>query len=369
MSARDYVEKDYYAALGVAKDASAADVKKAYRKLARDLHPDTNPGGEERFKEVSEAYDVLSDPTKRREYDEARSLFGSGRGRGGHPGGFDLGDLFGGAAGAGGLGDVFGGLFGGGGARQRRGPVRGADVETSVTLSFADAVRGAVVPLRLSTSSACETCHGSGAAPGTSPRPCGVCGGQGVTQRNQGSFAFAEPCSACRGAGSVVDTPCPTCRGTGETTKDRTLSVRIPAGVDEGSTVRLAGRGAAGSRGGPAGDLLVKVRVTPHPVFGRRGDHLTITVPVTYPEAVLGAEVKVPTLDEPVTLRVPAGTSTGRTFRVRGRGVPKKVPGDLLVTVEVAVPQKLSPEARKHLEAYAAAAPDDPRGHLEEVDL
>ena len=370
MSARDFVEKDYYAALGVAKDASAADIKKAYRQLARDLHPDKNPGGEERFKEVSEAYDVLSDATRRREYDEARALFGSGRVRapGGHGGGFtDLGDLFGG--GGGGLGDVFGGLFGGGAQRQRRGPRRGQDVEAAVTLSFSDAVRGAVVPLRLSTTSACETCRGSGAAPGTSPRACGVCAGQGVTQRNQGSFSFAEPCTACRGSGTVVETPCPTCRGTGSTAKERTLSVRVPAGVDEGSKVRLAGRGGPGERGGPAGDLLVTVHVTPHPLFGRRGDHLTLVLPVTYPEAVLGAQVKVPTMDEPVTLRIPPGTTTGRTFRVRGRGVPKKTPGDLLVTVEVAVPQKLTAEARKHLEAYAAAAPDDPRSHLEETVL
>ena len=371
MSARDFVEKDYYAALGVAKDAKPAEIKKAYRALARDLHPDKNPGGEARFKEVSEAYDVLSDPTKRKEYDEARSLFGAGGSRGrGAPGGFDVSDLFGGAGG--GLGDVFGGLFGGGGAGPRRrpaGPRRGADVETSVTLGFADAVRGAVVPLRLSTAGACPTCHGSGAAPGTSPTTCGVCGGQGVLNSNQGAFAFAEPCSACRGSGRVVESPCPTCRGQGQTTTEKTLSVRVPAGVDEGSTVRLAGRGSPGERGGPAGDLLVRVRVSPHPVFGRRGDHLTITVPVTYPEAVLGAHVTVPTLDEPVTLRVPAGTTTGRTFRVKGRGVPKKTPGDLLVTVEVAVPQNLTAEARRHLEAYAAAAPDDPRAHLKEVSL
>lgn len=370
MSARDFVEKDYYAALGVAKDASAADIKKAYRALARDLHPDKNPGGEARFKDVSEAYDVLSDPTRRKEYDEARSLFGSGprRGPGGAAGGFDVGDLFGAG---GGLGDVFGGLFGGGAQQRRRppGPRRGADVEAAVTLGFADAVRGAVVPLRLSTSGPCSTCLGSGAAPGTSPTTCGVCGGQGVLSRNQGAFAFAEPCSACRGTGRVVETPCGTCRGTGQATSERTLQVRVPAGVDEGSVVRLAGRGSPGERGGPAGDLLVRVRVTPHPVFGRRGDHLTITVPVTYPEAVLGAQVTVPTLDEPVTLRVPPGTTTGRTFRVKGRGVPKKAPGDLLVTVEVAVPQSLSAEARQHLEAYASVADDDPRAHLKEVSL
>jgi molecular chaperone DnaJ len=371
VSARDFVEKDYYAALGVTKDASAADIKKAYRRLAKDLHPDTNPGSEERFKVVSEAYDVLSDPARRREYDEARSLFGSGlggRGRGGGPQGFsasDLGDLFGGAGG--GLGDVFGGLFGQQARRRPTGPRRGEDLEAAVTLSFADAVQGVTVPLRLTSPGRCGTCSGSGAAPGTAPRACGVCSGQGTVSRNQGAFAFAEPCTACRGSGRVVETPCTTCHGSGQATKERTLTVRIPAGVDEGSRVRLAGRGAPGDRGGPPGDLLVQVHVTPHPVLGRRGDHLTITVPITFPEAALGAQVKVPTLDEPVVLKVPPGTSSGRTFRVRGRGVPKKVPGDLLVTVEVAVPQKLSAEARAHLEAYALAAPDDPRSHLEEV--
>ena len=375
MSARDSVEKDFYAALGVAKDASAADIKKAYRKLARDLHPDTNPGGEDRFKAVSEAYDVLSDESRRREYDEQRSLFGAGlRGGAGSP--FDLGDLFGRAGG--GVGDVLGGLFGNaqrapggqrGGARTAR-PTRGADVEAEVTLSFLDALRGVTVPLRLTTTGACETCRGSGAAPGTAPRTCGVCGGQGVASRNQGGFAFAEPCSACRGTGQVVDTPCPGCRGSGSTTQERTLTVRVPAGVEEGQRVRVAGRGGPGSRGGPPGDLLVLVHVRPHPLFGRKGDAVTLTVPITFPEAALGAEVTVPTPDgAAVTLRIPAGTSGGRTFRVRGRGVPKKTgTGDLLVTVEVAVPSRLGDGAEKALRAYAAAAPDDPRASLLEAD-
>ncbi|MCW2572389.1 MAG: molecular chaperone DnaJ [Frankiales bacterium] len=378
MSARDYVEKDYYAALGVPKDATAADIKKAYRKLARDLHPDKNPdnkAAEDKFKAVSEAYDVLSDDSKRKEYDEARSLFGAGgfRGAGGQqrPGAhtFDLGDLFGGQQG-GGLGDVFGGLFGQGGRRSTaRGPRRGADLETEVTIGFEDAVRGATVPLRLSSPGSCETCGGSGAAPGTAPTVCGVCNGAGVTSRNQGGFAFAEPCRNCRGSGRVIETPCPTCHGTGSSTKERTLTVRIPAGVKDGQKIRLAGRGAPGERGGPAGDLLVGVHVSPHPLFGRKGDHLTITVPVTYPEAALGANITVPTLDAPVTLKIPAGTSSGRTFRVRGRGVPKKTgaPGDLLVTVEVAVPARLNDEAREALEKYAAAAEHDPREHLRTV--
>ena len=381
MSARDYVEKDYYAALGVPKNAPAADVKKAYRKLARDLHPDKNPdnkAAEDRFKDVSEAYDVLSDDAKRRDYDEARSLFGSGPGmrspRGGpagQPGGFsfDLGDLLGGAGGGGGIGDVLGGLFGGGGRTQARSPRRGVDVEAEVTLSFADAVRGVTVPLRLGSRGACDTCSGSGAAPGTSPAVCSACQGAGVTSRNQGGFAFAEPCKACRGSGRVVETPCPTCRGTGETTKERTLTVRVPSGVKDGQRIRLAGRGSPGDRGGPAGDLLVLAHVTPHRVFGRKEEHLTLTLPVTYPEAALGADVSVPTLDGPVTLRLPPGTANGRTFRVKGRGVPRRAGGggDLLVTVEVAVPQKLSDEAREALTHYAQAAPHDPREHLREV--
>ena len=371
MSARDYVEKDYYAALGVPKDADAADIKKAYRKLARDLHPDTNPGGEARFKEVSEAYDVLSDPDKRKEYDEARSLFGSGGYRsgsyaGGGVPGFDLGDLFARAGGqSGGLGDVFGGLFGGGRSTGTAGraPRRGSDVEADVTLSFLDALRGATVPLRLTTTGPCTTCGGTGAAPGTSPKTCATCDGAGVTSRSQGGFAFSEPCRACRGTGRTVETPCPGCRGEGRAISGKTLNVRIPAGVADGQKVRLAGRGGEGERGGPAGDLLVNVHVTPHPYLGRKDDHLTITVPITFPEAVLGAQVSVPTLDGPVTVKIPPGTSSGRTLRVRGRGVPGKG-GDLLVTVDVAVPQKISGEARKHLEAFAAAAPDDPRAHL-----
>ena len=373
MSARDSVEKDYYAALGVPKDASAADIKKAYRKLARDLHPDANASGEERFKEVSEAYDVLSDEAKRREYDEQRALFGSGvfgRTAGAAAGApFDLGDLLGRAQG--GVGDVLGGLFGGaqrGGRPRTARPRRGADVEAQVTLSFLDALRGVTVPLRLTSTGACATCAGSGAAPGTAPHACGVCGGQGVVSRNQGGFAFAEPCTACRGSGQMVDTPCPTCRGTGSTTQERTLTVRVPAGVDDGQRVRVAGRGGPGS---PPGDLLVQVHVTPHPLFGRKGNAITVTVPVTFPEAALGAEIKVPTPDgSAVTLRLPAGTASGRTFRVRGRGVPGKAgAGDLLVTVEVAVPARLSDAARAALQAYAAAAPDDPRAGLFDGNL
>jgi molecular chaperone DnaJ len=383
VSTRDFIEKDYYAALGVPKDASQADIKKAYRTLARKLHPDKNPGdakAEARFKEVSEAYDVLSDEKRRREYDEARALFGSG---GFHPGGFgpggfhtgpggmpfDLGDLLGGAAGrTGGLGDLLGGLFGGGRGQRpgRAGPRRGQDVETEATLDFVEAVSGVTVPLRMSSPGACQNCNGSGARPGTTPRQCAVCLGTGLVTRNQGAFAFSEPCRECRGTGQVVDDPCPQCRGSGVTTQTRVITVRIPAGVRDGQRIRIAGKGVPGERGGPPGDLYVVVHVRAHPLFGRSGDDLTLTLPLSYAEAALGTTVRVPTLDGAVSLKVPAGTAGGRTFRVRGRGAPRRDGGhgDLLVTVEIAVPKRLSPRAREALEAFAAAQDDDPRPHI-----
>jgi molecular chaperone DnaJ len=371
MSARDYVEKDYYKALGVPKDADQADIKKAYRKLARTYHPDANKGdaaSEEKFKEISEAYDVLSDETKRREYDEARTLFGSGGfrvprgGAGGNGVPFDLSDLFGGAGG--GIGDLFGGIFRGG----RGGvPTRGGDVETQVTLSFSDAAHGVTVPVTIAGRGTCGTCKGSGARTGTGTRVCPSCAGTGVSSRNAGGFAFAEPCRECVGRGIVVDDPCPTCAGSGQSISTRTLRARIPAGVHDGQRIRLKGKGQPGERGGPAGDVVVLVHVQPHPVFGRKGDNLTLTLPVTFPEAALGATVRVPTLDgPPVTVKIPAGTTSGRTLRVRGKGGTRRdgTRGDLLVTVEVAVPQKLSDAAKDALAGYAAAQPEDPRAHL-----
>jgi molecular chaperone DnaJ len=393
VSTRDFIEKDYYAALGVPQDADAAAIKKAYRQLARDLHPDKNPGNSEaenRFKEVSEAYDVLSDPKRRGEYDDARRLFGAGAGRGfpggfpggtgGFPGGgqpFDLGDLFGQAGaggaragGAGGLGDILGGLFGGGatGGRTRTtaaGSARGQDVETEATLSFDEAVLGVTVPLRMQSPGTCPTCGGNGARPGTTPHTCPVCQGAGVTSRSQGAFAFSEPCRNCRGTGQVVDDPCPTCAGNGITSQTRTITVRIPAGVKDGQRIRLAGKGAPGRRGGPPGDLFVVVHVSEHELFGRKGDDLTLTVPITFAEAALGTTLTVPTLDGEVSLKVPAGTASGRTLRVRGRGVPGKGrPGDLLVTLEVAVPARLTPEQRELLEKLAVAMDEDPRPQI-----
>lgn len=376
---RDWLEKDFYAMLGVPKDASAAQIKKSYRKLAQELHPDKNPGdakAEERFKEVSEAYDVLSDDAKRKEYDEARTMFASG---GYSPGGFgapgagtfNMQDLFGDDDG--GFGDFLGGIFsrGGGGGGRARAPRRGADLESEITLSFNDVLDGATVPLRLSSEAACSTCRGTGAKAGTVPRVCPACEGSGHVSRNAGGFAFAEPCQECRGRGLIVDDPCTACYGSGRGMSTRTVSARIPAGVKDGAKIRLKGKGAPGERGGPNGDLYVTVHVTPHKVFGRKGDNVTITVPVTFSEAALGSEISVPTPEGgSVTLKVPAGTANGRTFRVRGKGFARKgdTRGDLLVTVEVAVPQKLSSDARKALEEYAAATSDhDPRKDLQSM--
>lgn len=396
MSAREWFDKDFYAELGVSSDASADEIKKAYRKLARENHPDANPGNskaEAKFKAVSEAYGVLSDPDKRKQYDEARKLFGSGGMPGGGggfggQGGFDVGDLFGGGAqgqggfgdlfgggtqGAGGIGDLFGGLFGNnrraGGATANR-PQRGADVETEVRIDFAEAVRGAKVPLRLSSPTTCTKCRGNGAKPGTQPRACTNCAGTGLVTRNQGSFAFSEPCPDCRGDGRIVDDPCPDCRGSGVSSRSRTMTVRIPAGVTDGQRIRLAGQGEPGRKGAVAGDLYVVVHVSPHQVFGRSGDDLTVTVPVTFPEAAMGTTLTVPTLDGKVSLKVPAGTATGRTLRVRGKGTSKKdgSTGDLLVTLQVAVPSELDGKAAEALAAYAeATADDDPRQDLNEL--
>jgi len=379
MSTKDYLEKDYYKVLGVPKDAPTADIKKAYRKLARQFHPDANKGdakAEEKFKEISEAYDVLSDDKRRKEYDEARSLFGGGfRGAGGTAGSgfpFDLGDLLGntGQGGQGGLGDILGGIFGRG---RTGGPPptpgrRGADVETEATITFMQSIEGVTIPLRMTSEAPCKSCSGTGAKAGTTPRVCPNCSGTGQVSRNQGGFAFSEPCRECKGRGLVVDETCPTCNGSGRAASTRTLQARIPSGVRDGMRIRLKGKGAPGERGGPAGDLYVVVHVKPHKVFGRDADNLTVTVPVTYPEAVLGAEIKVPVLDGfPVTVKLPAGSANGRTLRVRGKGAPRKdgTRGDLLVTFEVAVPTQLSEAASAALEKYREATADhDVRAEL-----
>lgn len=378
---REWFEKDYYDILGVSESASQKEITRRYRKLARELHPDANPDdpkAEERFKEVSAAYDVLGDEAKRKEYDEARKLgaagfggFGPGgpggpAGAGGPGGGYtfttdDLGDL----------GGLFGNLFGRrGGTRTSTsrgpGPQRGTDLESELHLSFRDAVHGLTTTLHLTSETSCSVCHGSGARPGTAPQPCPTCGGRGFVDDNQGFFSFSQPCPTCAGRGSVVSDPCPNCGGRGVELRPREVKVRIPAGVDDGQRIRLKGRGGPGRNGGPPGDLFVRVHVEPDPLFGRSGRDLTLTVPITFPEAALGSNLTVPTLDgEPVTLKVPPGTSSGRTFRVKGKGIEtKKGTGNLLVTVEVAVPDKLSREERKAVEALAEATTQSPRAHL-----
>jgi molecular chaperone DnaJ len=363
---REWLEKDYYEVLGVSKDAPHEDIKKAYRRLARANHPDANPDdkdAEKRFKEVGEAYSIVGDETKRREYDELRRLgaagFGMPGGAGG-PGGFggfesgDLSDLLGqifGAAGAGG-----GSPFGAAGARTRTRPRKGPDLRADVHLTFEDALAGVRTTLRITGDGTCDTCSGSGAAPGTSPVTCTACGGRGQVTVDQGPFSFAQPCNACGGRGQRIESPCVTCDGSGRVVKPRQLTVRIPAGVKDGATIRVAGRGGPGQAGGPPGDVLVTVHVTAHPRFGRKGDDVTLDVPITYSEATLGSKVTVPTPTGGTrTIKVPSGTASGRTFRIRGEGAPRRGggTGDLLVTVRIQVPTKLSREQKKLLQQLA----------------
>lgn len=367
MSASDWATKDFYKILGVKKDASAADIKKAYRTLARNNHPDSNPNNkqaEEKFKAVSEAYSVLSSPAKRNEYDEQRSMFsgaggfnfpgGSGRGYGGQTGqgGFDISDL---------LGDFLGGNRGRQHrTRQRTAPQRrGDDIESEATISFEQSVDGVTLPLRMTSDEACTTCNGTGARPGTVPKVCGNCQGSGMqTGTAGGLFAMTEPCTQCRGRGLVVEDSCHTCRGSGRAPSSRTMQVKVPAGVKDGQRIRLRGKGSKGDNGGPSGDLYLIVHVEAHSIFGRKGKNLTITVPVTFDEAALGASIQVPTLGGTmVTIKMPAGTPNGRTFRARGKGAVHDdgTAADLLVTVEVVIPDDLSEDARAAVEAYRAS--------------
>ncbi|MFD7161520.1 molecular chaperone DnaJ [Kribbella sp. NPDC059898] len=374
MSTKDWIEKDFYKVLGVSKTAEPDEIKKAYRKLARQYHPDSNAGdtkAEAKFKEVSEAYDVVGDAKKRKEYDEARRLFGSGGFRmpsgSGQGGGFDfnVGDLFnrGGQNTGGGLGDILGGMFGGGGrttTTTTARPRRGQDIETEATIEFAEAVNGVTVGLRMTSDEPCPTCRGTGAKYGTVPKVCLKCEGTGMQTSVQGGvFAMTEPCTECKGRGLVVDQPCETCHGSGRGQSSKTMQVRIPAGVQDGQRIRLKGKGAAGERGGPAGDLYVTVHVKPHRIFGRQGEHLTLNVPVSFTEAALGAEIKVPTLDGlPVTVRIPAGTANGSKLRVRGKGSVRRdgTKGDLLLTLEVQVPHELTDEQKEKLQEFNSAS-------------
>ncbi len=371
----DWADKNFYEILGVEQKATPEEIKRAYRKLAQKLHPDANPDdptAEDRFKDVSEAYSTLSNAETRSEYDEFRRLVASGGFRGGPgAGGFggggspfggqnirveDLSDLFGG------LGDVFGG-----GRTRRAGPTRGTDLRADLHLSFEDAVNGVTTTVAVRGEATCSRCHGSGAEPGTAVTTCPTCGGAGQISQNQGMFSFASPCPECRGSGKRIEQPCSNCRGRGTEMRTRQIKVKIPAGVKNGGTIRLRGKGTPGANGGPAGDLLVEVHVAPHDVFGRSGNNLLVTVPISYAEATLGTKVSVPTMNGSVTLKVPSGTPSGKTFRVRGKGVqpPKGKPGDLLAKVEIAVPKRLSKDEKKLVEQLGTYDDDSIRSHLE----
>ena len=351
---REWLEKNYYDVLGVGESATDKEITRAYRKLAKQYHPDAGGGNDERFKEISAAYDVLGDEDKRKEYDEVRKL---GPMSFGGPGGFhfDASDID--------LGDLFGGLFnrvrgaGRPGSPRSSGPQRGRDLEAELHLDFEDAVRGITTTIHLSGEAACSACHGTGAEPGTLPAQCPTCNGSGITADNQGMFSFSSPCARCGGRGVIVESPCTACRGTGLEKRERAVKVRIPAGVNEGQQIKMKERGGPGRNGGPPGDLYVRVHVAPHATFGRKGDDLTTTVRVPFPTVVLGGEVEVPTLDgAPVTIKVKPGTQPGTTMRVRGRGVPAaRRTGDLLVTLQVAVPKDLTDEQRRAVEALATS--------------
>jgi molecular chaperone DnaJ len=369
----DWLEKDFYKVLGVSDTATEKEVTRAYRKLAKQFHPDANPGdtaAETRFKQISEAYDVVGDEQRRKEYDEFRRLgpvggiFGGGGGAGGFNSNFHVDDLS----------DLLGGLFNRGRGRSGPGPAtgpqRGSDLAAELHLSFVDAVQGITTQVHVNSDASCHVCSGTGAAPGTSPVICPTCGGRGVISDDQGMFSFSQTCRTCGGSGMKIETPCGNCHGSGVEQRARQVKVRIPAGVTNGQRIRLKGRGAAGRNGGPAGDLYVTVRVGRHPLFGRTDRNLTVNVPVTFTEAALGTTVKVPTLTDPVTVRIPSGTQPGAVLRVRGRGVPaenSKSAGDLLVTVQVSTPKDLTDDTKAAIEALAAADPDEGarlRSHL-----
>ena len=357
--------KDPYKVLGVDRKASAAEIKKAYRKLARTYHPDRNPDdarAEERFKEVQEAYSVLSDPEKRKAYDSG-GIFG---------GGFDPGAFRGGNFNfGGGIGDILSDLFNSGGGAGRGGararPERGRDLETEVHISFEQAMEGAQVPVSVPLSAPCTTCHGTGAKPGTTPTVCSRCQGRGVESEAQGLFSISQPCSLCGGTGTEIKEPCPTCQGTGRTRQVKRYRVNVPAGVRDGSRVRLAGKGEAGPRGGPAGDLYVVTRVSDSPIFQRKGDHLEVEVPITVPEAIRGATIEVPTLAATKRIRVPPGTTHGTVQRLRGEGPPRlngRGRGDIHYRLTIDVPRTLSREEREAVDDLAAVMNGNPRERL-----
>jgi molecular chaperone DnaJ len=342
-------KRDYYEVLGVNRDVSEEDIKKAYRKLAMKHHPDRNPDSkesEERFKEAKEAYEVLSEPEKRRAYDAY-----------GHAGvNPQMGGMGPDAAGFGGFaeafGDIFSDIFGGGQGRGRSSVYRGADLRYNLEITLEHAARGTETKIRIPTMEACETCHGSGAKPGTQPKTCETCHGSGTVRLSQGFFSIQQTCPTCHGGGKMVTDPCPTCRGAGRLKKHKTLAVKIPAGVDEGDRIRLSGEGEAGVNGGPPGDLYVVMHLKPHSVFHRDGDDLHCEMPVSYTLAALGGEIEIPTLDGSAKVKVPAETQTGQVFRLRGKGIKgvrSSYPGDLLCEVVIETPVRLTDRQKELL--------------------
>src|SRR5271155_2667950 len=370
---------DYYKTLGVDKKATPEEIKKAYRKLARKYHPDRNPDDKEaeaRFKEISQAHDVLGDPEKRKQYDTGAGPFATGAGPGGGFGGFGNFDFD-----ASSMGDILSNLFGGSGGpggagsgrspRQRQRVERGADLEAQVSITFDQAVSGAQVPLQVPMRATCPTCHGTGAKPGTTPTVCPRCEGRGIETQGQGMFSISQPCSLCGGTGTVIEDPCPTCSGAGAVRTVKRLRVNIPAGVRDGSRVRLAGKGEPGRSGGPHGDLYLITHVAPSPLFTRKGDNLEVEVPLTIPEALRGAEVKVPTLSGTKTLRVRPGTAHGTVQRLRGEGPPKlggragsAERGDIHYRFVIDVPQSLSKEQESAIDELSKTLDGDPRAGL-----
>ena len=356
---------ELYKTLGVSKKASEEEIKKAYRKLARKYHPDRNPGdkeAEERFKEISAAYDVLGDPEKRKEYDEGGVFAGFGGGQppfGAGPGGFGGFDF----------GDILGGMFNRGGGRAQTQQVRGRDLETEVSLSFDQAINGAQISVTVPKSSRCSTCHGSGAKPGTAPTTCPRCEGRGVEAQGQGFFSISQPCPQCGGSGQVIEDPCPTCGGSGLTQQSKRYKVNVPAGVRDGTRIRLAGKGEDGPRGGPAGDLYVTTRVASSPVFERLdGGNLAVTVPISVVEAIRGGTIEVPTLNGTKRIKVAPGTRHGTIQRLRGEGPPKprgSGRGDIRYRLEIAIPAELSEEQSEAVEKLAETLNgSDPRAEL-----
>jgi molecular chaperone DnaJ len=356
--------KDPYKVLGVDKKAPQDEIKKAYRKLARQYHPDRNPGdtaAEERFKEVQHAYDVVGDAEKRKQYDQGGGIFG----------GFDAGSFRTGAPGGfGGIGDILSDLFGGaagGGTRSTTRPERGRDLETEVHISFEQAMEGAQVPVTVTMTASCRTCGGTGAKPGTSPSVCSRCHGRGIDSESQGLFSISQPCPKCGGTGTEIKDPCPTCQGSGHTRQVKRYRANIPAGVRDGSRVRLAGKGEPGRRGGAAGDLYVVTRVGESPVFRRKGEHLEVDVPITIVEAIRGATVEVPTLNGTKRIRVPAGTQHGTIQRLRGEGAPRlggKGRGDVHYRLSIDVPRSLDKKQKQAVDQLAEVMDGNPRDRL-----